>query len=1031
MATRRARTTLFLFLLLSAPSLQAAEPPALVNYQGVLRDAEGLPISGTEDMSFTFFSAAVSGEEILIDRHTAATGAPVTVDDGLFRVALGGGALADGSGPGVYTDLAAAFRDFGELWLAVEIAGETLSPRIQILSAGYALNADHLDGRNADFFLDTSGSPQEKTGQIIASGGIDFGGGPSDDLTAADVKMLTSGANADALHVHGPADATTLDGLDSPAFLRSNASDSYSSGTLTFGSSTTLRARGTLSADGELYLNQDGPDGSQYLYFFENGKSEGEYLRWNDGLGRFDVSDDLSIGGDVTVSSGGSISLDGELELGAATTDDRIVFDAAEWLQWDDSQTRFEFSDELAIAQALRVGSVSGESASYSWLGSAGSSLSGDMNSVGDLFVQYDIELGSNLYAGDSIIVGDPTPHAHQAYSSIGAVEPDQVISRISTSDDLHVVGDLQARGSVSTDGVLVAGTDMPDPDQGFSSIGDVSLSQVEIEINEDKDFYIQDDLQVGDTLYVDSRIGDAISTVAKYGQEFFIDSNSGIYQQNIDWYHNGLSAGSSEQIAQLRESGSFRIKGTLYENYAFDIAEVFLAAEAMEAGDLVRVDPLNPMAVLKSSGEDDGSVIGIVSTAPGVVLGGAPFNAEELREIWGEELYQRFVSQQSDISAKLISESPELGQMLARVEKLEDEAGSNPSSKRDPAVRLGDPRGNFEAELEGLALEQFFRRQTAPIALAGRVPVKVDAAYGAIATGDPLSPSPEPGVAMKCNGRGPVVATALEAFSEGRGTLLALVTRSGFTRGSDAAEAPAEEQQIAETREQRTPDPESGRQAPAGHLQVVLDSEANDRARFSVYRDGKEGLGDEVFRVDDEGNVFAMGAFSPASRDVAEYFPVGELVSAGDVIIASRDVAGTFERSRMPGDRAVVGVVAASPGVTLGRSLEGIASADAALAEELDLARRSGDREAEAALWTELEERFLSSHAPIALTGTVDVKVDAGYGGIRVGDLLTSSPTPGHAMRTDDPLPGTVIGKALSPLRTGTGVVRMLVMIR
>ena len=54
----------------------------------------------------------------------------------------------------------------------------------------------------------------------------------------------------------------------------------------------------------------------------------------------------------------------------------------------------------------------------------------------------------------------------------------------------------------------------------------------------------------------------------------------------------------------------------------------------------------------------------------------------------------------------------------------------------------------------------------------------------------------------------------------------------------------------------------------------------------------------------------------------------------------------------------------------------------------------------------------------PIALLGKVFCKVDARYGAIEVGDLLTTSPTPGHAMKVDDPLKafGTVIGKALRP---------------
>jgi hypothetical protein len=50
----------------------------------------------------------------------------------------------------------------------------------------------------------------------------------------------------------------------------------------------------------------------------------------------------------------------------------------------------------------------------------------------------------------------------------------------------------------------------------------------------------------------------------------------------------------------------------------------------------------------------------------------------------------------------------------------------------------------------------------------------------------------------------------------------------------------------------------------------------------------------------------------------------------------------------------------------------------------------------------------------PIALVGKVCCKVDAQYGAVEVGDLLTTSPTPGHAMKATDPSLafGAVIGK-------------------
>jgi hypothetical protein len=68
---------------------------------------------------------------------------------------------------------------------------------------------------------------------------------------------------------------------------------------------------------------------------------------------------------------------------------------------------------------------------------------------------------------------------------------------------------------------------------------------------------------------------------------------------------------------------------------------------------------------------------------------------------------------------------------------------------------------------------------------------------------------------------------------------------------------------------------------------------------------------------------------------------------------------------------------------------------------------------------------------APVVGAGFTVVKVDATYGAVRAGDVLTSSPTAGHAMTTLAPAPGTVIGKALETLDDGTGLIRVLVMPR
>jgi hypothetical protein len=154
-------------LTLLATTALAANPPGLVNYQGVLRDASDAPLAGDHDMVFSFHDAETGGNEILLDHHTAGLSTAVTVSGGMFNVSLGGGAVTDGTGPGVYDTLAAVFRDHGEVWMEIHVAGEALSPRVRVVAAPFSLNADHLDGRDSSSFLDDSATTQTKSGPLV------------------------------------------------------------------------------------------------------------------------------------------------------------------------------------------------------------------------------------------------------------------------------------------------------------------------------------------------------------------------------------------------------------------------------------------------------------------------------------------------------------------------------------------------------------------------------------------------------------------------------------------------------------------------------------------------------------------------------------------------------------------------------------------------------------------------------------------------------------------------------------------------
>ena len=144
-----------MFVLFFVLPAQGAGAPNAVNYQGVLRDADGEPRDGSFDMRFRFFDADTLGSELLIDQHLAAGTGAVVVTGGLFNVALGSGDVLDGSGPGVFTSMGYLFGQVEGVWLEIEIGGETLSPRVVVLSSAYSLNTARFQGKEPDEFLDT------------------------------------------------------------------------------------------------------------------------------------------------------------------------------------------------------------------------------------------------------------------------------------------------------------------------------------------------------------------------------------------------------------------------------------------------------------------------------------------------------------------------------------------------------------------------------------------------------------------------------------------------------------------------------------------------------------------------------------------------------------------------------------------------------------------------------------------------------------------------------------------------------------
>ena len=159
-------------------------------------------------------------------------------------------------------------------------------------------------------------------------------------------------------------------------------------------------------------------------------------------------------------------------------------------------------------------------------------------------------------------------------------------------------------------------------------------------------------------------------------------------------------------------------------------------------------------------------------------------------------------------------------------------------------------------------------------------------------------------------------------------------------------------------------------------------------------------------------GNVKVTGQINPAGADVAEEFDTNNIDEPGTVMVINNE--GTLEPSCIPYDKRVTGIASGAggykPGIVLDTQQE----------------RDQDDKEEE----QQNIKVNKKSRLTVALVGKVYCKVDATVSPIEIGDMLTTSSTRGHAMKADEPSKafGTVIGKALQPLRYGKGLIPVLV---
>lgn len=300
---------------------------------------------------------------------------------------------------------------------------------------------------------------------------------------------------------------------------------------------------------------------------------------------------------------------------------------------------------------------------------------------------------GQDVTVGDDLVVGDV----------------------LTVGDDADVTGWVRAGGASA----LFAIAD-----------GDVAAKD---DLQADDDLLVGDDAEIrGGFILSDAGATTEMTLRAGANMRFVKDNDQGgNFSNDFQWWDGGTNAGLGGDLQmQLKDGGALTVDETVSTGGA-DLAEWYPTAAFHELppGSVVAVDPARPAHVVPAWRGLHEGVLGIVSTAPGALLGNG-----EVEGLHGDVLRAAYAM---------------------------------------AAEKRFDLAETLEADWQRL---EAARTDRVAVALSGRVPLRVDGSGGPIAPGDRLGLGAAPGLAARWAGSGPVVAIALEAWDGQAPALLAFV---------------------------------------------------------------------------------------------------------------------------------------------------------------------------------------------------------------------------------------------------------------
>lgn len=174
--------------------------------------------------------------------------------------------------------------------------------------------------------------------------------------------------------------------------------------------------------------------------------------------------------------------------------------------------------------------------------------------------------------------------------------------------------------------------------------------------------------------------------------------------------------------------------------------------------------------------------------------------------------------------------------------------------------------------------------------------------------------------------------------------------------------------------------------------------------AHMTIKGNGNVGIGTTTpqAKLDVAGSLRTTVLTITGGADIAEPFQMSSSeIPKGSVVVIDEQNPGHLKLSTQAYDTRVAGVVSGANGIKPGISLH--------------------------------QEGAIDGGENVALSGRVYVRVDAAFGAIKPGDLLTTCDTAGHAMIVTDHAraQGAILGKAMSALDEGKGMVLVLVTLQ